>query len=116
MNTDDRALFERRLPRGVDFVTPKELADAVGFSARTITSAIQHGKIDAILVNASGGSASKPYNPYRIPIECALLFMVEAATYSADSMVERFCGALGRMDRKTQIRVQAQLTRLLSQG
>ena len=95
MNNTDQKEFDLLLPPG-DFVTPKELAAACGFSVRTIIEALDDGQLSGFRINGCRNRNGGQRLHTRIPREIAVLFLVRNATYDRRQLVQRHLEALER--------------------
>lgn len=96
-NSRQMSLLAARLPMSADFVTPKELAAASGFSVQFILDSLDSGKVFGLQANGRAAKGSEVRRHTRIPREAAILWLAEHATFSDEDFILNLLELIDRL-------------------
>lgn len=77
-------LMDFRLPAGAEYLTPKELAGASGYTTQHIIHCYESGKIMGFQSNGRSKRGSEGRKAIRIPREYAILWLCSVSNYDTD--------------------------------
>jgi hypothetical protein len=92
-------LLAARLPAGADYVTPKELAAASGFSVQFILDSYDSGRVLGLQAAGKPTKGKECRRHTRIPRECALLWLAAHANFSDEEFAEQLRSIIDRLPR-----------------
>lgn len=95
---DQMSLLASRLPLS-DFITPKELAAASGFSVNFILSCMDTGKLLGLQANGAAKKGAEVRRHTRIPREAAILWLMRHANFTDEDYMQNLCTVLDMLPR-----------------
>ncbi len=110
--TQTQQMMNMLLPAG-EFVSPKDIAAATGFTPQTINNAIRNNKIAGFAINATRKTGDVMLRK-SIPRHCAVLYMARHFTSDAETMTSDLISVLYRLPKQSLAKIHQSAARELA--